>query len=155
MYNIVSRPTPTLTSWHGWGRLGFGTVLACPPLPLHLRSLNMSGANLLAGAHHFVASNNTFNEAKTVSGMYTQCVRQASCWYRIYCRSTSITIIALGRHPMGSFPLCQIRASGSQDVQKSLPNSRGIFFPMQMMQFKRESSFCYMEWGVLERLRSV
>ena len=30
----------------------------------------MSGASLLPGAHHFVASNNTFNEAKTVSGMH-------------------------------------------------------------------------------------
>ena len=33
--------------------------------PLHLRHLNMS----FAGARQFVASNNTFYEAKTVSGM--------------------------------------------------------------------------------------
>ena len=33
--------------------------------PLHLQHLNMS----FAGAHQFVASNNTFNEAKTMSGM--------------------------------------------------------------------------------------
>ena len=32
----------------------------------------MSGTNLFAGAHHFVASNNTFNEAKTVSVMFTK-----------------------------------------------------------------------------------
>ena len=42
------------------------------PEPLHLRYLNMSGASLLAGAHHFVASNNTFNAAKTVRGMFTK-----------------------------------------------------------------------------------
>ena len=35
--------------------------------PLHLRHLNMS----FAGARHFVASNNTFYEAKTVSGMFS------------------------------------------------------------------------------------
>ena len=39
--------------------------------PLHLRHLNMS----FAGARQFVASNNTFNEAKTVSGMF---IHQAS-----------------------------------------------------------------------------
>jgi len=32
----------------------------------------MSGAGLLAGAHRFVASNSTFNEAKTVSGMFAK-----------------------------------------------------------------------------------
>ena len=32
----------------------------------------MSGTNLFPGAHHFVASNNTFNEAKTVSEMFTK-----------------------------------------------------------------------------------
>ena len=36
----------------------------------------MSGASLLAGAHHFVASNNTFNEAKHVSGMFTKGIRK-------------------------------------------------------------------------------
>jgi hypothetical protein len=41
------------------------------PEPLHLRYLNMSGTNFFAGAHHFVASNNTF-ESKTVSGMFTK-----------------------------------------------------------------------------------
>jgi hypothetical protein len=32
----------------------------------------MSGMNLFAGAHRFVASNNTFNEAKTVSRIFTK-----------------------------------------------------------------------------------
>ena len=32
----------------------------------------MSGTNLFAGAHHFVASNNTFHEAKTVSVMFAK-----------------------------------------------------------------------------------
>ena len=35
--------------------------------PLHLRHLNMS----FAGARQFVASNNIFNDAQTVSGMFT------------------------------------------------------------------------------------
>ena len=39
------------------------------PKPLHRRYLNMSGANVLAGAHHFVANNSTFNNAHTVSKM--------------------------------------------------------------------------------------
>ena len=39
------------------------------PKPLHRRYLNMSGANVLAGAHHFVANNSTFNNANTVSKM--------------------------------------------------------------------------------------
>jgi len=32
----------------------------------------MSETNIFAGAHNFVASNNTFNEAKTVSRMFTK-----------------------------------------------------------------------------------
>ena len=52
------------------------------PKPLHCRYLNMSGANVLAGAHQFVASNNTFNNANTVSRMYpvTVLVNQANNW---------------------------------------------------------------------------
>ena len=46
---------------------GFWPAGALPSSePLHLQHLNMS----FAGAHQFVASNNTFNEAKTVSGMF-------------------------------------------------------------------------------------
>ena len=41
-------------------------------LNLHLRYLDMSGTNLFAGAHHFVASNNTYNEARTVSAVFTK-----------------------------------------------------------------------------------
>ena len=36
---------------------------------LHLQYLNMSGASVLAGAHDFVALDNTFNTANTVSRM--------------------------------------------------------------------------------------
>ena len=69
------------TLWHDWGSPVFGH---CPFLPslflnLHPRYLNMSGVNFFTGAHHFVASNNTFTEAKTVSGiMSTKGICQAS-----------------------------------------------------------------------------
>ena len=39
------------------------------PELLHLQYLNMCRASVLAGAHHVVASNNTFNTANVVSGM--------------------------------------------------------------------------------------
>ena len=74
-----NRPRHTFTSWHHWGSPAFGR---CPFLPslfpnLHLRYLNMSGASFFTGAHHFVASDNTFSEAKTVSGiMSTKGIRQ-------------------------------------------------------------------------------
>ena len=131
-----------------------GGVERCPLLPslilnLHLRYQNMSRATFFSGAHHFVVNNSTFIEAKTVSGMLTKvifCQAIQQCW--ICCRSTST---AIGR--WGSFPLCQTRALGSQGVQKSLPNSKDIFLLIQMMQFRKERSSCYMEWGVLERLR--
>ena len=60
--------------------------------------------------------------------------------------------MAIGQHPMGLSPLCQIQAIGSQGRQTSSPNSRAIF-PMQITQLRREITFCCMEWGVLERLR--
>ena len=75
-----NRPCHTFTSWHHWGSPAFGR---CPFLPslfsnLHLRYLNMSGASLFAGAHHFVASNSTFIESQTVSGMSTKGIPRAS-----------------------------------------------------------------------------
>ena len=53
-----------------WATPGFGRCSFLPSLILnhHLRYLNMSGASLFAGAHHFVASNSTFIESHTVSG---------------------------------------------------------------------------------------
>jgi len=39
------------------------------PEPLHLQYLNMSGASVLAGAHHFVARDNMFINTNTVSRM--------------------------------------------------------------------------------------
>ena len=66
---------------HNWGSSGL-QVLSFPsfshPEPLRLQYINMSGASLFAGTHHFVASNNTFNEAKIVSGMFTKSIHQAS-----------------------------------------------------------------------------
>ena len=38
----------------------------------------MSGASFFAGAHHFVANNGTFIEAKTVSVMFAEGIREAS-----------------------------------------------------------------------------
>ena len=58
------------TSWQNWGVFWpAGALLSFLPSsePLHLRHLNMS----FAGARHFVASKNTFYEAKTVSGMFS------------------------------------------------------------------------------------
>jgi len=67
-----NRPKHALTSWHGWGSPGL-QALSFPSFPypelLRLRYLNMSAASVLAGAHQFVASNNTFNTANTVSRM--------------------------------------------------------------------------------------
>ena len=39
------------------------------PEPFHLQYINMSGASVLAGAHHFVAHDNMFIAANTVSRM--------------------------------------------------------------------------------------
>ena len=147
----MSVPRHAFTSWHDWGVfLLFGR---CPSLPslilnLHLRYRNMSGASFFAGAHHFDASNSTFIEAKTVSKLFAKSIRQASRRRWIYCRSTST---AIRRRRLS--PLCQTRALGSPAVQKPSSNSRDISVPTQRMQFRRESSSCYMEWGVLERLR--
>ena len=59
-----NRPT-----WHNSGSTA-RQAIAFPsfphPEPLHLRYLDMSGTNLFAAAH-FVASNNTFNEARHIS----------------------------------------------------------------------------------------
>ena len=145
-----NRHRHAFTSWHDWVGSGFGR---CPFYPshisnVHLRYLNMSGASFFAGAHHFVANNGTFIEAKIVSGMFAKDIRQASRRFWIFCGSA---FTAIGQR--GSFPLCQIQALGSLGVQKPSRNSRGIFLPTQMMWFRSETSSCYMEWGVLERLR--
>jgi hypothetical protein len=80
LHKYKHRPTHRFTSWHHWGLSGFG---CCPFLPalilnLRLRHLNMSGASSFAGAHHFVARNNAFIEAQTVSRIFTKGLRQAS-----------------------------------------------------------------------------
>ena len=45
---------------------GVGGLLLGALLPSFLQYLIMSGASVLAGAHHFVASNNNFYTANTV-----------------------------------------------------------------------------------------
>ena len=75
-----NRPRHTFTSWHDWGSPAFGR---CPFLPslfpnLHLRYLDMSGASFFADAHHFVARDNIFIEAQTVSGIFMKGIHQAS-----------------------------------------------------------------------------
>ena len=115
----------------------------------HLRPLRMSGAHVFENARDIAFSGGTFYTANTVSGTATYLLSKLMVW--ISGRSTSTA--AIGRCPMASLPLCQIRAIGSQDVQKPLPDSRGIFLPTQMVQLRIESSFCCTVWGVLERLR--
>ena len=76
-----NRPQHVFTSWHDWGSPDL-QALSSPsfphPEPLHLQYLNMSGASFFAGAHRFVASDSTIFEAKTVSGMITKGIGQAS-----------------------------------------------------------------------------
>ena len=94
------------------------------PKPLHRRYLNMSGANVLAGAHHFVANNSTFNSANTVSKMVIVSMYQRTkLIVRISRRCTSTTsTTAIGRRSMGSFPSRQTQAIDSQGGPKSFPN---------------------------------
>ena len=62
-----------LVACFGVSVLAFGRSLFFLSLPhperLHRRYLKMSPVTILEGAHHFVASNNTFNSADTVSRM--------------------------------------------------------------------------------------
>ena len=120
----------------------------------HLRPLRMmSGAHFFPNAHTTAVSSSTFYAyaADAVSGTVRYRHSKLIVWISGRCIFRTSTM-AIGPRPMGSFPLCQIQAIGSQAAQKSLPNSRGIF-PTQMTQLRRESSFCCMEWEVLERLR--
>ena len=58
------------TKWQNWGSSDL-RALSFPSFP-HLQSLNLRHLNMsFAGARQFVASNNIFNEAKTVSGMFS------------------------------------------------------------------------------------
>jgi hypothetical protein len=118
----------------------------------NLRPLRMSEAHVFQNARGTTVSGGTFYTANTVSGTVRYLLSKLMVW--ISGRSTSTTsTTAVGRSPMGSCPLCQIRAIGSQGVQKPSLNSRGIFLPTQMIQLGIESSSCCMVWGVLERLR--
>ena len=117
----------------------------------YLQPLRMSGAHIFPNTHGTAVNGSTFYAADSVSGTDRYQPIKLIVWISGRCTSRTSTM-AIGRRPMGSFPLCQIRAIGSQAAQKSSPNSRGIF-PTQMTQFRRESSFCCMEWEVSERLR--
>ena len=57
------------TSWHDWGSPGLRALSLPSFLHFHLQYLNMSRASVLAGAHHFVAHDNMFIAANTVSRM--------------------------------------------------------------------------------------
>ena len=62
-----NRPKHAFASWHI-----YWTALSFPSLPhpeTSPPSLNMSGASVLAGAHHFVARDNMFITTNTVSRM--------------------------------------------------------------------------------------
>ena len=145
-------------SWHDWGLLVSEHSPFFPSLILnsytHLRPHRMSRGHVFANAHSTVVTGSTFYAADSVSGTVRRLLSKLTAW--ISDRSTSTTsttsTMPIGRRPMGLFPLCQIQAISSQGVQKSLPNSRGIF-PVEMAQLRRESSSYYMGWGVLERPR--
>ena len=69
-----NRPKHAIASWrpsHWLLASRRSPFLPSYPHPelLHLQYLNMSRASVLAGAHHVVASNNTFNTANVVSRM--------------------------------------------------------------------------------------
>ena len=118
----------------------------------HLLPLRMSRPRILSNARGTTVSGGTFYAADTVSGI-VRYLLLSKLMARTSGSSTSATLTTtIGGRPMESFPLCQIRAFGSQGVQKSSLNSRGIF-PMQMTLLRREKSSCCMVWGVLERPR--
>ena len=114
----------------------------------HLQPLRMSRAHIFPNAHGTAVNSGAFYAADTVSKTVRYLLSKLMAWIS----GRSISTTAIERRPMGSFPLCQIQAIGSQDVRKSLPNLSGIF-PAQMTHLRRESSFCCMEWEVLEKLR--
>ena len=120
------------------------------PSYAHLWPLRMSGAHIFSNAHETAVSSGVFYTADTVSGRAIYPPSKLIVLSSGRCTYTTSTI-AIG-HVMGSFPSCRTPAIGSQGVQKSLPNSRGIF-PMQMAQLRGEHSSFYMVWDVLERLR--
>jgi len=62
------------------GLLASGRSPFLPSLILNLSTfgINMSGTNIFAGAHDFVANNSTFIAAKTVGETFTKHIYQAS-----------------------------------------------------------------------------
>ena len=102
---------------------------------VHLPPLRMSRAHIFSGARGTAVSGGTFHAADTVSRTVRDPLTGTNeLMARISGRSISTTsTTAIGRCPMGSFPLCQIPAIGSQGVQKSSPNSKRIF-PTEMAQ---------------------
>ena len=114
-----------------------------------LLHLSMSGTSILAGAHNPVLSGGTINAAGTVRETVRLLWNELTAW--ISCRSTTTT--ATKRYLMQPFPFFRTRALDSQVGQRLLQSSRIIFLLIPMTGFKRESTFYYMEWGVLERLK--
>jgi len=92
----------------------------------HLGPLRMSGAQIFSNAHDIALSGGMFYAADTVSRTARYPPSKLIAWISGRCTSTTSTT-AIVRCLMVSFPSCQIRAIGSQAVEKSSPNSRGIF----------------------------
>lgn len=138
----------------GWGFPGVNlTLISFFPSPhsimnlSHLPQFNLSGTNVLSGAHNFVV-NGTLNVAGTVRKMFL--------WIKVMmadsCRSTSRTTSLTDRHLAGLSLLCQTQVICSLAGQTSLPNSRSIFRLLPLTKFGGSTSCC-MEWGALERPR--
>ena len=129
--------------------VSFLRSLQVPSIYPCLLHLSMSGMNILPGAHDFVVSG-TINAASIVRKIVRFSQRKLTT--SISCRlTTSITNLATERHPMQQSPSYQTQALGSQVGRTSLQNLRIIFLLVPMMEFRRESTFYCMEWGVLER----
>ena len=152
-----NRPTHAPTSWDDLGPPVSERSAFFPSFILnsyaHLQSRRMGAGQVFSNAHDIAISGGTFYTADTVCGMAVR-YRPSKLIVRISGRCTSTTsTIAIGRHPIGPFHSRQTPAIGSLGVQKSLPSSRGIFLPTQMIPLRIESSSCCMVWGVLEKLR--
>ena len=108
-----------LLSPQGVSGLPFLSLPLIPPSYYHLQPLRMSRAHIFSDAHEIVGG--TFYTADTVSGRARYPLSKLITQISGRCTSTTSTI-TIRQHLMGSFPLCQTPAIGSQGIQKSLPN---------------------------------
>ena len=105
----------------------------------------MSGTNLFTGAHHFVASNSTFNEAKTVGVMFTKRsklmavdVSQINIHKNYGNRTTSDGVIPLMPNPSSRF-------TGRTEIIAEL---KGHFFTTNDPSQKRKFFLLYGMGGI-------